>query len=68
MSGVIPKRHQVELVKGATALIQPTLFEGGPGGLSVPLHDTLVLDSDIPVNREIRSDDVLFFEECVSAC
>jgi glycosyltransferase involved in cell wall biosynthesis len=63
--GVIPKRHQVELVKGATALIQPTLFEGGPGGLSVydaVALDTLVLDSDIPVNREIRSDDVLFFD------
>ena len=63
--GVIPKRHQVELVKGATALIQPSLFEGGPGGLSVydaVALDTLVLASDIPVNREIRSDDVLFFD------
>ena len=47
--GVIPKRHQVELVKGATALIQPSLFEGGPGGLSVydaVALDTLVLDSE----------------------
>jgi len=63
--GVIPKRHQVELVKGATALIQPSLFEGGPGGLSVydaVALDTLVLASDIQVNREIRSDDVLFFD------
>jgi glycosyltransferase involved in cell wall biosynthesis len=63
--GVIPKRHQVELVKGATALIQPSLFEGGPGGLSVydaVALDTLVLASNIQVNREIRSDDVLFFD------
>jgi glycosyltransferase involved in cell wall biosynthesis len=30
--GLIPKRDQIELMKNACAVIQPTLFEGGPGG------------------------------------
>lgn len=54
--GLIPKRAQIELLKGAVALIQPTLYEGGPGGGAA--FDAIALDvpllvSDIPVNREI---------------
>ena len=62
--GLIPKRDQVELLKGSVALIQPTLFEGGPGGGAA--YDAIGLDvpvliSDIPVNREIDCGDVSFF-------
>jgi glycosyltransferase involved in cell wall biosynthesis len=54
--GELPKPDQLALLRGARGLIQPTRFEGGPGGgaardaasLGAPL-----LLSDIPVNREI---------------
>jgi glycosyltransferase involved in cell wall biosynthesis len=54
--GHIPKRDQIEIMKGALAVIQPTLFEGGPGGGAV--YDAVSLGvpalvSDIPVNREL---------------
>jgi len=54
--GLIPKRDQIELMKNACAVIQPTRFEGGPGGGAV--YDAVSLDvpaivSDIPVNREV---------------
>jgi glycosyltransferase involved in cell wall biosynthesis/ribosomal protein S18 acetylase RimI-like enzyme len=62
--GHIPKRDQVELLKHAVALIQPTLFEGGPGGGStyeaVALGQRVLL-SDVPVNLETDSGDVCFF-------
>ncbi|MCW1843783.1 glycosyltransferase [Prosthecomicrobium hirschii] len=56
--GLIPKRDQVELMKGSVAVVQPTAFEGGPGGGSV--YDAVALGvptivSDIPINREIES-------------
>jgi glycosyltransferase involved in cell wall biosynthesis len=64
IAGFIPKRDQIELMKRCAALVQPSLFEGGPGGgstweavgLGVPCAV-----SDIPVNREIDSDSVTFF-------
>ena len=54
--GFVPKRDQIEIMKGALAVIQPTLFEGGPGGGAV--YDAVSLGvpalvSDIPVNREL---------------
>lgn len=63
--GLIPKQHQVALLRDAFAVVQPTLFEGGPGGgatydavsLGVP-----VLLSDITVNREVIADCVRFFK------
>jgi len=62
--GHIPKRDQIELLKKAVALVQPTLFEGGPGGGStyeaVALGQRVLL-SDLPVNREIDDGDVRFF-------
>lgn len=63
--GHIPKNHQIALVKGSVALIQPTLFEGGPGGGST--YDAIsigkrVILSDIDVNREITDELVYFFE------
>lgn len=62
--GLIPKRDQIELMKNALAVIQPTLFEGGPGGGAV--YDAMSLDvpaivSDIPVNRELDSGTIDFF-------
>lgn len=62
--GLVPKREQIALLRGARALIQPTLSEGGPGGgaaydavsLGVP-----ALLSDIAVNREIDEPGVRFF-------
>ena len=62
--GHVPKRDQIELLKHAVALVQPTLFEGGPGGGSTYEAVALgkrVLLSDLPVNREIDDEDVRFF-------
>lgn len=63
--GHIPKRDQIELIKNSVALLQPTRFEGGPGGGSV--YDAVALGvpiivSDIPVNREVLGANVHFFK------
>ena len=55
--GLIPKLEQIAIMRSAIAVIQPTLFEGSPGGLAVA--DAIgvgqrVIVSDIPVNREIQ--------------
>jgi glycosyltransferase involved in cell wall biosynthesis len=55
--GLLPKLDQIGLMRAATAVIQSTLFEGGPGGGAV--HDAVALGkrimlSDIPINREIE--------------
>jgi glycosyltransferase involved in cell wall biosynthesis len=62
--GLIPKPDQLALLRGAMALIQPTLFEGGPGGGAV--YDAVAVGqraivSDIPVNKEISESTVSFF-------
>lgn len=62
--GHIPKRDQIEIMKKSLALIQPTLFEGGPGGGSV--YDAIslglpVILSEIPVNQEVNAENVHFF-------
>ena len=62
--GLIPKLDQLALIRGAVALTQPTLFEGGPGGGAV--YDAVALGqraivSDIPVNTEIDAPEVTFF-------
>ncbi len=54
--GLMPKLDQIAIMREAIAVIQPTLFEGGPGGGAV--YDAVglgkrVIVSDIPVNREI---------------
>ncbi len=62
--GLIPKRDQIELLKHACAVIQPTLFEGGPGGGAVynaVSLDVPVILSDIPVNREVEGTAIDFF-------
>lgn len=62
--GLIPKPDQLALINGSVALVQPTLFEGGPGGGAV--YDAVALGkqsivSDIPVNTEITDPTVSFF-------
>ncbi|WP_273022338.1 glycosyltransferase [Rheinheimera sp.] len=64
MLGHIPKQDQIALLKGSLALIQPTLFEGGPGGGAV--YDAVslgvpVILSDIRVNQEVVADHLDFF-------
>ncbi|MFQ2389838.1 glycosyltransferase family 4 protein [Aeromonas dhakensis] len=64
--GHLPKFDQIGLLKGSIALVQPTLFEGGPGGgatydavsLGIP-----VLLSDIEVNQEIMTPEVYHFHQ-----
>jgi len=62
--GHIAKEDQIALVRGSIAVIQPTLFEGGPGGGSI--YDAVALGvpglvSDIPVNREIDDPNITYF-------
>ncbi len=57
-------------MRGSVALIQPTMFEGGPGGGAV--YDAVAMGvpcvvSDIPVNLEIDEPDVHFFNSRDSA-
>jgi glycosyltransferase involved in cell wall biosynthesis len=64
MLGHIDKLDQIRLMRRSIALVQPTLFEGGPGGGSVydaTAIGTPAIVSDIPVNREIEADNVTFF-------
>jgi glycosyltransferase involved in cell wall biosynthesis len=63
--GLIPKIDQIQLVKLATAVVQPTLFEGGPGGGTI--YDAVSLGrptivSDLPANREIEEHVTCFFD------
>ena len=60
----IPRSDQLNLMKGAKAVVQPTLYEGGPGGFSS--YEALsigkkLLISNIPINKEIKSPNVHFF-------
>jgi glycosyltransferase involved in cell wall biosynthesis len=62
--GYLPKPEQIALLRGAVALLQPTLFEGGPGGGST--YDAVALGvpvilSDIPVNREVEGSRISYF-------
>jgi glycosyltransferase involved in cell wall biosynthesis len=63
--GLMPKHEQIELIRNSLAVIQPTLFEGGPGGGSV--YDAVSLDvtaiiSDIPINQEINEGNIIYFK------
>jgi len=63
--GRLPKSEQIALLRDADALIQPTLFEGGPGGgasYDAIAVGTPVIASDIPVNREMDCGDLRFFQ------
>ncbi|MCM3701054.1 glycosyltransferase [Paenibacillus macerans] len=62
--GLISKKDQIQLLNQCIAVIQPTLFEGGPGGGAtydaLSLNKTVIL-SDIKVNKEINNSNVIFF-------
>lgn len=62
--GLLPKLDQIALLKASQGVIQPTLFEGVPGGgvtyEAVALGKRVIL-SDIPVNREIVFDGLYYF-------
>lgn len=63
--GLIPKNEQINLVRSAVAMVQPSLFEGGPGGGAV--FDAVSLGvpcivSDIQVNLELKESCVTFFK------
>ncbi|UQZ76067.1 hypothetical protein C2I17_16735 [Niallia circulans] len=64
--GEIPKSHQIALLCRSIALIQPTLFEGGPGGGStyeaIALNKKVIL-SNISINKEVTRGDILFFQK-----
>lgn len=63
--GYIPKNDQLQILKNSVAVIQPTLFEGGPGGgagyESVAFGIPSIV-SDIPVNKELDDETVTFFK------
>lgn len=63
--GHIPKAHQLHLVKNCIAIVQPTRFEGGPGGGAA--YDAASLGvpgilSDIAVNKEAHFPHLQFFK------
>ena len=63
--GVIPKNDQICLLENSKVVIQPTSYEGGPGGFSayeaIAYKKNLLL-SDIIVNKEIKCKNVFFFK------
>lgn len=68
--GYLPKKDQIQIMRGAIAVLQPTLFEGGPGGGAV--YDAIAMGvpaivSNIPVNLEIQNEERIFFFQSGSA-
>ncbi len=63
--GYISKQEQVLLMQQCVAVIQATLFEGGPGGgvvYEALARNKKVVLSDIPVNKEIEDSRCTFFK------
>ena len=63
--GNINKDDQIELLKNSLAVVQPTSYEGGPGGFSAYeaiAYKKYLLLSDIPVNKEAKGKNVIFFK------
>jgi glycosyltransferase involved in cell wall biosynthesis len=61
--GVIPKQDQIELVRGAVAVIQPSFFEGW-STIVEEAHalNKPILLSDLPVHREQQPPEASFFD------
>lgn len=64
ITGLVAKAEQIRLLRGAVAVVQPTLCEGGPGGGAV--YDAVSLGvrsivSDIPINRELVEEPTVSF-------
>ena len=64
--GYIPKRDQIKILCQSQAVLQPTLFEGNPGGgiayNAISLGVPIIL-SDLPVNLELKSPLAFFFKK-----
>ena len=63
--GMIPRAEQLALIQLSIALIQASLFEGGPGAsgaLEAALLGTPVIASDIGPNRELTLGQCLYFD------
>jgi glycosyltransferase involved in cell wall biosynthesis len=63
--GYISKQDQIQILLHSVALVQPTLFEGGPGGGAT--YDAIAFSkpaiiSDIAINKEISNPLVTFFQ------
>lgn len=68
--GFIPKADQLKIMQNCIGVIQPTTFEGGPGGGSIYNAISVganCIISDIKINKEIESDKVIFFESANAA-
>jgi len=64
-TGFLPKTDQLVIMSKSIALIQPTLFEGGPGGGSVYnaiSYGTPCIISDIAINKEVKGNSIYFFK------
>lgn len=63
--GYIEKEVQLNLMLNSIAVIQATLFEGGPGGGSIyeaVAYGMPSIVSNIPINKELMEENLLFFE------
>ncbi len=62
---LIPRSDQLELIKNCLAMIQPSLYEGGPGGFSsyeaICFKKKIIL-ADIKINKEIKYKNLFFFK------
>lgn len=60
--GLLPRFDQVQLMRGAAAIVQPSLFEGW-SALLEDCHSLgkSVIASDIPMHQEQRTDRTIFF-------
>lgn len=63
--GFLPKPDQIALMRAARGVVQPSLFEGSPGGGAI--YNAIALGrptivSDLPVNREIAHLVTHFFD------
>lgn len=64
--GLVPKNDQIEIMRNALTVIQPSSFEGAPGGGSTSNAVSLgvpVILSDITTNKEIEDENNVFFFE-----
>lgn len=63
--GYVEKQFQLQLMLNSLAVIQPTLFEGGPGGGSIyeaVAYGMPAIVSNIPINNELNEENLLFFD------
>lgn len=64
--GFIPKLEQLAILRGAVAVVQPTLFEGGPGGgatYEAVAYGVPAIISDIEINKEAIAPQIALFKK-----